>query len=186
MKINELLEIINSNKNKMLKNEQLQQLLVRTLEVKDYLGIKQKKEVINDIINNCILYEDGIFKFDDIDKYICFTMKTIAAYTNLELSDDMEEDYDELCRAKLLDIIINSFKKEYDDVNVLLQMKCEYILSGNNIEAQVGKFLNGLLEKVDDFANILNNKFGNFDISKLPISKEELLKLLEFIDSQKT
>ena len=54
---------------------------------------------------------DGIFKFDDIDKYICFTMKTIAAYTNLELSDDMEEDYDELCRAKLLDIIIIFFRR---------------------------------------------------------------------------
>lgn len=184
MKVKELVEFVSNQKNKILKAEQLQRLLVKILEVKDYLGIKQKKELIDDIINECVLYEDGVFKFDDIDKYICFTMKTIAAYTNLELSDDMEEDYDSLCKAKLLDVIISAFKKEYDDVSVLLQMKCEYILSGNNLEAQIGKFLNSLLEKIDDFANILNNQFGDFDISKLPIGKDELTKLLEFVESQ--
>lgn len=185
MKIKELVEIINSNKNKMLKSEQLQQLLVKTLEVKDYLSIKQKKALIEDIVNDCILYEDGVFKFDDIDKYICFTMKTIAAYTNLELSKDIEEDYDALCEARLLDIIINSFKKEYDDVSVLLQMRCEYILSGNNVEAQVGKFLNNILEKLDDVINIMSTKIGDFDISKLPVSMEDLNKLMNFVNSQK-
>ena len=184
MKVKELVEFVSNQKNKILKAEQLQRLLVKTLEVKDYLSIKQKKELIDYIVNDCILYENGVFKFDNIDKYICFTMRTIAAYTNLELSDDMEEDYNTLYEARLLDVIISTFKKEYDDVNVLLQMKCEYILSGNSIEAQVGKFLNGLLEKIDDFANVLNNKFGDFDINKLPVSKEELLKLLDFINSQ--
>ena len=185
MKTKELVEFMGNNKNKILKAEQAQQMLVKTLNVKDYLSIKEKKQLIEDIINECILYEDGVFKFDDIDKYIYFTMKTIAAYTNIELSDDIEDDYDELCRAKLLDVIINIFKKEYNDVNVLLQMKCEYILSGNNIEAQVGKFLNGLLEKIDNFANVMNKKFADFDISKLPIGKDELTKLMDFIDSQK-
>lgn len=185
MKVQELVEFVGSPKNKILKADQLQQLLVKTLEVKDYIGIKQKKELIDDIVNDCILYENGVFKFDDIDKYICFTMKTIAVYTNLELSEDIEEDYDMLGKSKLLDVVIDTFKKEYDDVNVLLQMQCEYILSGNSIEAQVGKFLNGLLEKIDGFADVLNDKFGDFDISKLSISKDDLSKLLEFIDSQK-
>lgn len=185
MKVQELVEIVSNPKNKILKADQLQQLVSKMLEVKNYLSIKQKKDLINDIVNDCILFEDGVFKFDDIDKYICFTMKTIAAYTNLELSDDIEEDYDMLSESKLLDIIISTFKKEYDDVNVLLQMKCEYILSGNNVEAQVGKFLNNLLEKVDEFVNIMNDKFANFDISKLPINKDELVKLLDFVNSQK-
>lgn len=111
-------------------------------------------------------------------------MKTIATYTNLELSGDMEEDYDTLCSAKLLNAVIETFAGEYENVKLLLQMKCEYILSGNNIEAQFGKFLNGLLEKVDSVANALSNKIDNFDIRNLPAT-DDLNKLMEFINSQK-
>ena len=185
MTVKELVEIVNNSKNKMLKEEQLKTVLKKKLEVKEYLSIKEKKNLINDIINECILYEDGIYKFDDIDKYICFIMKTIEAYTNLELSDDIEEDYDLLCQNNLLNMVVEMFNGEYDNVNLLLQMKCEYILSENNIEVQIGKFLNSILEKIDDFANIMGDKFANFDIGKLPVGEEELLKLLEFVNSQK-
>ena len=185
MKIQELVEFVGNSKNKMLKTEQLQTLLKKELEVKDYISIKDKKVLIDDIVDACIVYEDGVYKFDDIDKYVCFTMKTIETYTNVELSDDIENDYDILCCAKIVEPIINTFKKEYDDVNILLQMKCDYILSGNNIEAQIGTFLNNLLEKSDNLVNAISNKFDNFDINNLPIGKEDLNKLMEFINTQK-
>ena len=180
-----LVELMSNNKNKLLKPEQIQAFLKRELEVKEYLGIKQKKGLVQDIVNECILYDDGVFKFDDIEKYIVFTMRTIAAYTNLELSDDIEADYDLLCEAKLLESVINTFKKEYDDVNVLLQMKCDYVLSGNTIEAQLGRFLDGVAEKLDVLTNSLSTKLGNFDIGNLPFSGEDLQKLMKFIDMQK-
>ena len=75
-------------------------------------------------------------------------------------------------------------KKEYEDVNVLLQMKCEYILSGNTIEAQVGKFLSGILDKVDDFTTVISNKIEDFDINNLPVNMDDLNKLMEFVNSQ--
>ena len=182
MKIKELVELANSNKNRLLKAEQLSEVVKKAIEAKGYMSIKQKKELINNIINDCILYEDGMYKFDDIEKYICFTMKTIEAYTNLELSDDIEEDYDALCGANILELVLNTFKKEYDDVSILLQMQCEYVLGQNTIESQIGKFLNELLEKTDDLVNVLSDKVRDFDISKLPISKEDLKKLMKFIN----
>lgn len=185
MKINEFVEFANNSKNKMLKPEQLKQVVAKELEVKDYISIKDKKILIDNIINSCILYEDGMFKFDDIDKYIAFTMKTIAAYTNLELSNDMEYDYDVLCNAKLLNIVIETFNGEYENVKVLLQMKCDYILSANTVEAQIGRFLSGILDKVDDFTTALSNTIENFDINNLPINMEDVNKLIEFVDSQK-
>lgn len=185
MKINEFIEYVGNDKNKMLKNEQLQQLIIKYLEVKKYLSIKKKKELVQEIVDESILYEDGVFKFDDIEKYICFTMKTIAAYTNLDLSDDIEADYDLLCSAKLLDLVVGSFKKEYDDVNVLLQMKCDYILSGNNIEAQIGKFLTNVSDKLDNLTDVLSDKVKSFDISKLPFNKKDIMKIIDFIDTQK-
>ena len=185
MKVQELVSFVSENKNKMLKAEQLQEVLKKKIEVKQYLSIKKKKELVEDIIDACILYEDGVFKFDDIAKYICFTMKTVEAYTNIELSNDIEEDYDMLCESNILDVIIETFSKEYNDVNVLLQMKCNYILNENNIEVQLGKFLNTISNKVDSFSNMLAEMVGNFDMSQIPISQEDLGKLLQFIKPKK-
>lgn len=185
MTTREIITLMGDSKNKMLKTEQLQALLKKKLEVKEYISIKAKKSLVDDIVNECILYEDGIFKFNDIDKYICFTMRTIAAYTNLELSEDLEEEYDLLCESKLLESIISTFKKEYDDVNILLQMKCDYVLNNNTLEAQVGRFFDGILEKVDVLVDALTNKVDDFDLSNLPINSEDLEKLMQLLNTQK-
>lgn len=184
MTTKEIITLMSDSKNKMLKTEQLQALLKKKLEVKEYISIKTKKDLVNAIVNECILYEDGIFKFNDIDKYICFTMRTIEAYTNLELSDDLEEEYDLLCESKLLDSIINTFKKEYDDVNILLQMKCDYVLNHNTLEAQAGRLFDGILDKLDVIINSLSNKVDSFDFNNLSIDNENLGKLMQLINKQ--
>jgi hypothetical protein len=185
MTTKEIITLMSDSKNKMLKIDQLQAVLKKKLDVKGYMSIKSKKDLVDAIVSECVLYEDGVFKFNDIDKYICFTMRTIEAYTNIELSEDFEIDYDLLCESKLLDSIINTFKKEYDDVNILLQMQCDYVLSGNTIEAQLGRFLDGISEKLDMFATALSDKVGNFDLKNLPINTEDLTKLMQFINTQK-
>jgi hypothetical protein len=187
MKIREFVEIMNQSKNKMLKAEQKQELVKKTLETKSYVNIKDKKILVQDIVDECILYEDGVFKFNDIDKYICFTMKTIAAYTNLELSDDMENDYDILCESNLLSSVIGTFAEEYDSVNLLLQMKCDYILSGNTVEAQLGKFLEGVSDKLAMLVQTLASKVGDMDVGKLmgDVSSEDISNVLSFVKSIK-
>jgi hypothetical protein len=185
MTTKELITLMSDSKNKMLKVEQLEVVLKKKLEVKEYISIKSKKALVDDIVNECILYEDGIFKFNDIEKYICFTMRVIEAYTNLELSNDLEEEYDLLCESKLLESIINTFKKEYDDVNILLQMKCDYVLTSNTLAAQAGRFFDGVLEKIDVLVDALANKVDGFDFKNLHISGEDLGKLMQFINKQK-
>lgn len=185
MKIDELIKLMSNAKNKMLKADQVQALLKKHLEVKEYISIKAKKDLVDAIVNECILYENGLFKFNDIDKYICFTMRIIEVYTNLELSDDLEEDYDLLCESKLLDTVIDTFKKEYDEVNILLQMKCEYVLSGNSLESQVGRFFDSILEHLDVLVGALANKVDGFDFSNLPIDSENLGKLMQLINVKK-
>lgn len=180
MNITNLITLINNNKAKLLKPEQIHAFLKKELNVNEYMNIKDKKNLVNDIVNECIFYEDGIYKFDDINKYICFTMRTIAAYTNLELSNDIEDDYDALCKAKILDVLINTFKKEYDDINILLQMKCDYILSGNTVEAQIGRFLDDMSEKTTKLIDSLSDKLNNFNMSS-----NDIQKLLNLIDKQK-
>lgn len=185
MKIEKLVELATNNKNRLLKDEQLLEVVKKAIETKEYMGIKEKKELIENIINECILYEDGLYKFDDVDKYICFTMRTIEAYTNIELSDDIEEDYDALCKAKILNTVIETFAGEYENFRLLFQMKCDYILSGNSMEAQFGKFLNDLSDQIGGIANVASDKISKFDMNKLPISASDLNKLMSFLNPQK-
>lgn len=185
MTTKELVKMMSDNKYKMVRQEQLQEMLKKKLEAKDYVSFATKRNLVSSIVNECILYENGMFKFNDIDKYVCFTMRVIETYTNLEFTDDLEVEYDLLCEAKIIDLIINTFKKEYDDVNILLQMQCDYVLSNNSIGSQVGRFLDGILEKVDVLVDTLANKANDFDLNNLPISGEDLNKLMQFINIQK-
>lgn len=184
MTTKELITLMGDNRYKMMKPEQLQEVLKKKLEVKDYVSFSTKRNLVSTIVNECILYENGMFKFNDIDKYVCFTMRAIEAYTNLEI-ENLEEDYDLLCESKMLEFVINTFKKEYDDVNILLQMQCDYELSNNSIGSQVGRFLDGILEKVDVLVDSFANKVDGFDFNNLPVSSEDLSKLMQFINMQK-
>ena len=185
MTIKELIKLMNDPKTKMLKAEQQQEVLKKKIDVKSYISIKDKKDLVESIANTCVLYDEGVFKFDEIEKYVFFTMKTIEAYTNLELSDDVEDDYDMLCEAGLLNAIISTFNGEYENVKVLLQMRCDYILSNNSIESQVGKFLTNLLDNIDGISGAIADKIGSFSFDKLPIDKIDLTKVLEFVNKIK-
>lgn len=179
MKIAEFVEFMKKNTNKTTREDQVVSLATKALEVKPYIGIKEKKELIDRIINKSIYYENGIFKFDGIEKYLYFTMYTIEAYTNVELSDDMEEDFDLLSSSKLLPVIVGIIQQEYDDVNVFLQMQCEYILEDNAIEAQIGKFLNEIIDKIGALGDKLQESVSNIDFSSLLKDKDKLINIFE-------
>lgn len=104
-------------------------------------------------------------------------MKCIEAYTDLELSDDIEDDYDELSKTGLLEAITSTFAEEYKTVLTLLQMQCDYILMDNSIESKVGTFLTHLSSTIDK----LSDSVKDFDISKLNIDKKDIEKITELL-----
>ena len=181
MTTKELIALMSDSKIKMMKAEQLQAVLKKKLDVKEYISIKDKKRLIDAIVNECILYEDGIFKFDNIDKYICFTMRAIELYTNIELSDDIEDDYDLLCQNGLLNSVIDTFIGEYENIKVLFQMKCDYVIAGNAVEAQFGRFFDNILDKMDTIVGTLSDKISGFDMENLPANMEDINKLITLI-----
>ena len=179
MNVNEFIGYMKQNASKMVKEEQVLAMVKKQLEPKDYLSIKAKRVLVDNIINECILYDNGVYKFDAIGKYVYFTMYTIAAYTNIELSEDVEDDFDALSRENLLPIIIGIIQKEYDCVNILLQMQCDSILENNSVEAFVGKFL----ESTMDFLNNVKSelKSGIDKISNL--NEIDFANLLNMINT---
>ena len=75
------------NINRTMKNEQILDLVQKQLEVKKYIPINEKKDLVDRIIEKCIYFENGTFRIDSIDSYVYFTMFTIDTYTNLEIDD---------------------------------------------------------------------------------------------------
>lgn len=179
MTIKEFVDYMKKNTNKAIREDQVETIVKKALEPKSYLSIKDKKELVNKIVDKCIYYENGVFKFDGIDRYIYFTMYTIEAYTNLELSEDVEADFDAISEAKLLPIITCLIQQEFDDVNIFLQMQCDYITAGNTIEGQFGRFFDEILDKMDTLGDGLSKFLTNVDLDKLMQDKDKIIKYFE-------
>lgn len=185
MTIQELMTKIKKSKTKDATAAQMQALLKKHIKVKNYISIKDKKELVDKIVNECVFVEDGIKKIDSIEKYIVFTMRTIEEYTNLELSDDIENDYDALCEARILGDIVDLFKPEYDDIMVLLKMRCDFIIGDNNIEAQVGRLLNGVLDIISRLADTVERKVNDVDLDSIPFNDADFQVLKNFLNQNK-
>ena len=135
--------------------------LKKDLNVKSYLSIKDKKVLIDDIINETIIYENGLYKFNGVDQFVTYTMKCIEAYTDLELGDDIEDDYDELCSTGLLNKILRTFEDEYNSVLSLLQMQCDYILMDNSVTANINVLLTAATNAINKFGDAAGDVFKN-------------------------
>ena len=157
----------------------------KLIDTKTYLPINEKRSLIKDILNQCTHNEDGIVRINGIDQYIAFTVKTIAAYTNLEFDEDYIADYDTLCESGMLGPVIETFDGEYKTVLNLLELEKKYLLEENSIEMQIGKFLNGILNSLDGLVGTFAEKVASFDMSKLPVSEEDIAKINQFLNNVK-
>lgn len=185
MKTNEFIDYMKKNTNKAMKEDQVLSVAKKIIESRQYLPIKEKKELVDKIIDECIYYDNGVYKIHGIERYVYFTMYTIAAYTNLELSDNVESDFDALSESKLLSTLVCAIQHEYDEVSIYLQMQCDFVLENNSLEAQVGKFLNGTLDVVDTLVTKLSSYVKDVDIEKLLNSNDDIGKLVNFVNTIK-
>ena len=158
--------------------DQQNEKLKKDLEIKSYLGIKEKRKIVNQIIEDTIIYENGIFKFNGIDQLIYYNMRCIEAYTNLELSDDIEDDYDMLASSGLMNKILAIFEKEYTEILSLLQMECDYILMDNSVAAKVNTLLDSIIDEVGKLSNSVGDALKN-------IKPEDIQKITELISTMK-
>lgn len=159
--------------------------VTKTLEVKTYIPFRQKREVVETIVSKNTKEVDGIKKNDSINQYLSFVISMLTLHTNLEFSKDPVEDYDLLAESGLLPLVIAEFKTSYDECDILLKMALASELEDNNVNVLVGKFLNGLLNKLDGLGEVLKDTLGDFDIKSLfgaDFKNEDLAKLSGFLN----
>lgn len=185
-----ILSFINDFNTKKIMNTKvapnaISEYLRNNLEIKTYIPFKAKRLLAETIVAQNTEEIDGVKRNDSINQYISFVCAMIAAHTNLEFSEDPVEDYDMLSECGLLPQIIAEFQDSYNECEVILKMALAMELEDNNINVQVGKFLNGILQRLDGVGDVLKNTLGGLDLKDIlgaDFKQEDLAKLSGFLD----
>ena len=158
------------------------------LQINEYIPFNKKREIVEMIVAQNLTEEDGIKHYDSIGSYMGFVIAMLVAHTALEMSENPIDDYDELSKNGLLEPIVGAFKKDYDESEVLLKMTIAAKLEDNNLNVLIGKFLNGISEKINAFSDVAKDKLGNLnlkDIIGANIKEEDITKLISVLDTLK-
>jgi hypothetical protein len=171
--------------NSKLNEHAISDYLKEKLAIKTYIPFRLKREIAEIVVSQNTEWVDGIKKHDSVNAYVSFIVASLTAHTNLEFSDDPVADYDLLAESGLLPLIIAEFESSYSECDIILKMVLAMELEDNNINALVGKFLNGILEKLDVVGDVLKDKLGNFDLKDIlgaDFKQEDLAKLSGFLN----
>ena len=182
MKVQNFIDDFKSSKvvNSQIKPNAVGEYIKKTLEVKDYVPFAEKRELCAQVLNACNTKNDsGLIRVDSVSRYIIFTLSIISKYTNLEFSSGEDEidsldEYDMLCRANLLNPILDVIGAEYTTCNNMLNMMMEDIMTNNNtIENVIGAVLGKLGDSIDDFITVISDKVEsmNLDLNQIDIDK---------------
>lgn len=160
--------------------------LDKTLEIKKYIPFSTKKKIAEMIIEQNSTVESGIVKIDSVGQFVGFIVAMLAAHTNLQINtEDPILDYDALSEAGLLEPIIACFQKDYSECEVILQMTASDTLSDNNLNAVVARFLDGILDKLDDVGDGLKSMIEGIDLKSIlgaNFTENDLSQLKGFLD----
>lgn len=157
--------------------------LKNELEIKTYIPFREKRKIAEMIVGQNIKVVDGIKKYDSIDGYVSLIVASIAAHTNLRFSDDPIADYDILAESGLLGEIVAEFADSHQEVDLLVHMVLDMEMEDNDINALIGRFLDGILGKLDGFGSAIKN----VDLTKIlgNIEQEDFAKLGGILDKLK-
>lgn len=185
MKIMDFCEAYKAKKFMATKNgvDEKAEWIRNQLEIKTYIPFREKRKIAEMIVEQNIKVVDGIKKYDSIDGYVSLIVASIAAHTNLRFSDDPIADYDILAESGLLGEIVAEFADSHQEVDLLVHMVLDMEMEDNDVNALIGRFLDGILGKLDGFGNAINN----VDLTKIlgNIKQEDLAKLSGLLDKLK-
>lgn len=142
------------------------------VEVKQYLPIEEKLEVISNIINNSI--DDNDF-YNPVRLEIFTTLEIVYAYTNLNITDKMKENpfklYDIISSSGLYDKILEIMPtEEFDYIDVSAHATIRNIYNYKNSALGIVSAISHQYDAVNLDLTELNNKIT--DPAALSLLKE--------------
>ena len=186
MKVVEFVKLYKESKvqNTKINPNAVEDFIREQIGVIEYIPFAKKLDIINNITSEIVKEVDGVKKVNSVAQYMAFITAMLSSHTTLEF-DDIYEDYDALNSCGLIEQIVALFAKDYNEFETLLKMTITDELADNNLNVIVGKFLNGILGKLDGFGEVVKGFTENLDLSKLlgtNIKEEDVAKILGFVD----
>lgn len=188
MKVNDFVQEFKNKKiiNNKINDHAVSDYIQETLAIKTYIPFKTKREIVEMIAEKSIIEVDGVKLHDSINTYISFVVAMLSSHTVLEFDmKDPISDYDLLAENGLLPQIIAEFQNSYNECDVLLKMTIAMKLEDNNMNILFGKFLNGILERLDIVGKLVQESISGVDIKEIVgevFNQEDLNKLKYFLD----
>lgn len=178
-------EFVTQFKTRNIKNTRVDEHAVenyvkQNVEFKTYIPFRQKRRIAEMVVAKSVRVVDGVKKNDQIEQFVSFVVAMISAHTNLEFSDDPVADYDLLAESGLLPLIIMEFKQSYDESEIVLKMLISMEMEDNNVNAVFARFLNGILEKVNEIGDALTESADGTNLQNIfgeNFKVEDLAKL---------
>lgn len=153
------------------------------LGIKTYIPFMEKRKIAEMIVEQNIEVIDGLKKYDNISAYISFIMASIIAHTSLKCGDDPVADYDLLAESGLLSQIVAEFQESHNEIDILLKMAVAYELEDNHPGALIGRFLDGVLQKLDGASGVLQEIVGNLDLKEM-FNEENVAKVVGLLNKK--
>lgn len=157
----------------------------KSLEVKEYVPVMEKKRFVTGVIAACTDDMDGYITVDRFKMDIYFHMYLLTLYTNLEISTDFDEvveQYDMLCAQGTLDTILDIIASDYDALANILEYELESLLNENSLECQVVQ----LVGKVKNIIDVVGDKIHDVDFNNILSEKLDLTQLPNVVDILKS
>lgn len=162
----------------------VERALASELVITDYIPFREKREIAETIVEDNAEMVDGVWKIDSINQYVTFVLAMLESHTNLTIGEDPVLDYDALAKNKLLAPIIQMFKADYDEAETVLKMATAAKLEDNQINILAGKFLNGILTRLDGVGEVLKN-VNLKDLIGVDLTEKDIASLRELTNKLK-
>lgn len=186
MKINEFMNEYKKNSKSPTFN------VAKLLNVKTYVPVLRKRQLAELVYKNSISIENGLVKVDSLTKYLIFSMLMISEYTDLEFTVDENgsataeaiAEYDAICEAGLVDVVIGCFATDYARANEILNYVFKDNLAvTNTVEAVVGNLADGAKKSLDGLVESLKTKIDNFDMDLSNVDLSQFESIINLLDS---
>lgn len=176
-----VIELVQNFKNNRITNTKnnpnaISDYLKSKITITEYIPFMEKRLIAETIVKENTKEVNGIKKNDAINQYVAFVIAMIQTHTDLEISNNPVADYDLLSESGLLTPVIDMFKTDYTECDIVLKMALASELEDNSINALVGKFLSGISNMLDSFKERLEG-FDASDFLGENFNKEDLAKL---------
>lgn len=163
------------------------------LAIRDFAPFAEKYDLCSSVLAECNTVDDktGVVTVDSVMRHVVFTITILSLYTNLEFSSDENgeitsiDEYDMLCKSKLLKPIISEFADEYVECEQMLNtMQNDLVANSNTTHHIIGSIAKQLLNVVEPLGGMLQDKINAFNLDLSQDNIDKYIQLFEKIGTK--